>query len=62
MKQQDISNNKLRALSAVILLILALTNIILKNSNVTIDIILIALASFFVGGAILSTINKPTIQ
>lgn len=61
-EQQDISNNKLRAMSAVVLLILALVNIILKNSDTTINIILISLASFFVGGAILSNINKPNIE
>jgi len=62
LEQRDITNNQLRGLSAVVLLILALTNIVLKNSDVTINVILISLASFFVGGAILSTMGKTTTQ
>jgi hypothetical protein len=61
MNEQDISNNKLRAISAGILLVLALASMFLNTTRSTIDIILIALASFLVGGAILANVGKPTI-
>lgn len=58
----DLTTNQLRAISAGILLILALASLFLKQTNSTIDIILIALASFLVGGALLSnkTFNTST--
>lgn len=52
--KEDLTTNQLRAISASILLILALASLFLKQTNSTIDIILIALASFLVGGALLS--------
>lgn len=52
--KEDLTTNQLRAISASILLVLALASLFLKQSNSTIDIILIALASFLVGGALLS--------
>jgi hypothetical protein len=53
-EQKDITTNQLRALSAISLLILALATMFFQKSDSTIDIVLIALASFLVGGAILS--------
>ena len=55
--KNDFTTNQLRALSAGILLILALASLFLKATNSTFDIILIALASFLVGGALLSKQN-----
>lgn len=52
--KEDLTTNQLRAISASILLVLALASLFLKQTNSTIDIILIALASFLVGGALLS--------
>lgn len=52
--KEDLTTNQLRAISASILLVLALASLFLKQTNETIDIILIALASFVVGGALLS--------
>lgn len=52
--KEDLTTNQLRAISASILLVLALASLFLKQTNETIDIILIALASFLVGGALLS--------
>jgi len=57
--ENDITTNKLRAISAAILLILTLASMFLQNTRSTVDIILIALASFLVGGAILSNIGVP---
>jgi len=60
-KQKDITTNQLRAISAISLLILALATMFFQKSDSTIDIVLIALASFLVGGAILSGgINKTS--
>lgn len=59
--KEDLTTNQLRAISASILLVLALASLFLKQTNETIDIILIALASFLVGGALLSK-NVPNIQ
>lgn len=52
--KEDLTTNQLRAISASILLVLALASLFLKQTNETINIILIALASFLVGGALLS--------
>lgn len=54
---KDITTNTLRAISAGCLLILSLASMFLNSHNNTNDIIMIALASFLVGGAILSNIN-----
>lgn len=58
----DFSTNQLRAISAFILLILALASLFLRQTTATLDIILIALASFLVGGAILSNITSSKTQ
>lgn len=52
--KNEISTNHLRAISAAVLLVLALTSIFKQQSNSTLDIILITLASFLVGGALLT--------
>lgn len=52
--KNEISTNHLRAISAGVLLVLALTSIFKQQSNSTLDIILITLASFLVGGALLT--------
>lgn len=53
----DFTNNQLRALGAFILLVLAVTTIAMKQTTATMDFIMVALASFLVGGAILSQLT-----
>ena len=54
----DFENDTLRAWAGLILLILAILFIITGAENSTLEIIMIALAGFLVGGAILSGQNK----
>jgi len=51
---EKIDNEILRALSGVILLILSIVYIFANNSNNAIEYILMALAGFLVGGALLA--------
>lgn len=55
----DFDNESLRALSGLILLIIAIVYIVSETNNGSIEYIMIGLASFLVGGAIFSSINKP---
>jgi len=59
--EQDITTNKLRAISAGILLVLSLASMFINSTSGTINIILIALASFLVGGAVLSNLIPPKV-
>lgn len=52
--EKDISNNKLRAFAGLILLILSIVFLILKSDNSSLETILITLAAFLVGGAIMN--------
>lgn len=58
MQIPELDNNNLRAFAGLILFFLALVYIITNNENSAIEYILIALAGFLVGGAILSAKNK----
>lgn len=55
----EFETNTLRAMAAIILLILAMTSLLLQNSTNTIDMIEISLAAFLVGAAIVSKKNPP---
>lgn len=49
--------NKLRAFAGVILLLLALAYLILRSENTSIEYVMLSLAGFLVGGALLSSKN-----
>lgn len=52
------SNNDLRALAGIILLIIAIISIYLKYENNSINMILMGLVSFLVGGALFNKNNN----
>lgn len=52
----DITNNKLRALAGLILLILAVIFLICGANNSTLETIMLALVAFLVGGALFNAL------